>query len=64
MADAGAQAFCPHWGSIDPETAEEIHAAGNYVGVWTVDDPVALAWATALPADAIYTNKPRVIRPG
>jgi glycerophosphoryl diester phosphodiesterase len=63
MSDAGAEVFCPHWGAIDPETAREIHAAGKFVGVWTVDDPVALAWTRSLPADAVYTNKPRLIRP-
>jgi glycerophosphoryl diester phosphodiesterase len=62
MADAGAEVFCPHWGAIDPETAEELHAAGKLIGVWTVDDPVSLAWSKALPANAIYTNRPREIR--
>lgn len=63
MADAGADVYCPHWASIEPETARELREAGKLIGVWTVDDPVALAWSTALPANAIYTNKPRVIRP-
>lgn len=62
MADAGAEVFCPHWASIDPDTAEELHRAGKLIGVWTVDDPFALAWSRALPANAIYTNKPREIR--
>lgn len=63
MADAGAEVFCPHWASIDPDTAVELHAAGKLIGVWTVDDPLALAWSRALAANAIYTNKPREIRP-
>src|SRR2546430_4742952 len=63
MDDAEADLFCPHWGSIEPETAEELHAAGKLIGVWTVDDAVSLAWSKALPANAIYTNKPRTIRP-
>jgi glycerophosphoryl diester phosphodiesterase len=62
LADAGADVFCPHWGAIDPETASELHQAGKLIGVWTVDDPLALAWATALPANAVYTNRPREIR--
>jgi glycerophosphoryl diester phosphodiesterase len=62
MDDAGAQVFCPHWAAIEPETAEELHAAGKLIGVWTVDDPIALAWSRALPANAVYTNKPREIR--
>jgi glycerophosphoryl diester phosphodiesterase len=64
MDDAGAQVFCPHWAAIEPETAEELHAAGKLIGVWTVDDPIALAWSRALPANAVYTNKPREIRTG
>jgi glycerophosphoryl diester phosphodiesterase len=63
MDDADADVFCPHWASIEPETAEELHAAGKLIGVWTVDDAVSLAWSKALPANAIYTNKPREIRP-
>ena len=31
--------------------------------VWTVDDVFSLTWSKALPANAIYTNKPREIRP-
>jgi glycerophosphoryl diester phosphodiesterase len=63
MDDALADVFCPHWGSIEPETAAELHAAGKLIGVWTVDDVFSLTWAKALPANAIYTNKPREIRP-
>lgn len=63
LADAGADVFCPHWAAIEPETATELHDAGKLIGVWTVDDPIALAWTQALPANAVYTNKPRTIRP-
>jgi glycerophosphoryl diester phosphodiesterase len=63
MDDAGADVFCPHWAAIEPETAAELHAAGKLIGVWTVDDVFALTWSKALPANAIYTNKPREIRP-
>jgi len=63
MDDAEADVFCPHWAAIEPETAAELHAAGKLIGVWTVDDVFALTWAKALPANAIYTNKPREIRP-
>lgn len=63
LADAGAEVFCPHWAAIEPETARELHDAGKLIGVWTVDDPMALAWTQALPANAVYTNKPRTIRP-
>lgn len=62
MADAGADVFCPHWAAIEPDTAAELHAAGKAIGVWTVDDPIALAWSRALPANAVYTNNPREIR--
>jgi glycerophosphoryl diester phosphodiesterase len=63
MDDAGADVFCPHWASIEPETAAELHAAGKLIGVWTVDDVFSLTWSKALPANAIYTNRPREIRP-
>ncbi len=63
MADAEADLYCPEWWTIDPDTARELHQAGKQIGVWTVDDPVSLAWCRALPADAIYTNNPRTIRP-
>jgi glycerophosphoryl diester phosphodiesterase len=63
MDDADADVFCPHWAAIEPETATEIHDAGKLIGVWTVDDAFSLAWSKALPANAIYTNKPRDIRP-
>lgn len=62
MREAEADVYCPHWGAIDPPTAEELHAAGKLIGVWTVDDLLSLAWSIALPANAIYTNKPREIR--
>jgi glycerophosphoryl diester phosphodiesterase len=63
LDDAGAEVFCPHWSAVEPETARELHDAGKLIGVWTVDEPVALAWTKALPANAVYTNKPRTIRP-
>jgi glycerophosphoryl diester phosphodiesterase len=63
MEDAGAAVFCPHWAAIDPATAQEIHAAGKRIAVWTVDDPFAMAWTKSLPADAVYTNRPRDIKP-
>jgi glycerophosphoryl diester phosphodiesterase len=63
MDDADADVFCPHWAAIEPDTAAELHAAGKMIGVWTVDDAVSLAWSKALPANAIYTNIPRTIRP-
>src|SRR5438445_18967 len=61
--DARADVSCPRWASIEPETGAELHAAGKMIGVWTVDDAVSLAWSKALPANAIYTNRPREIRP-
>lgn len=63
MADAEADLFCPEWWTIDPDTAHELHEARKHIGVWTIDDPISLAWCRVLPADAIYTNNPRTIRP-
>src|ERR1700694_3156921 len=63
MAAAGADVFCPHWASIALAAGAELHAAGKLIGVWTVDDVFSLTWSKALPANAIYSNKPREIRP-
>ncbi len=63
LADAEADLYCPEWWTIDPDTAHELHEAGKHIGVWTVDDQYSLAWSRSLPADAIFTNNPRVIRP-
>src|SRR3989442_3941726 len=59
MDDAGADVFCPHWASIEPETAQELHDAGKLIGVWTVDDAGSLAWSKALPAKPVFANKPQ-----
>jgi glycerophosphoryl diester phosphodiesterase len=58
MRSALADAWCPHWGAADAELAEEVHRAGGVVGVWTVDEEPALAWARLCGADAIFTNRP------
>src|SRR5205807_2179685 len=63
MDDAEADVFCPHWASIEPETAQELHHAGKLISVWTVDDAVSLAWSKALQANATSPNKPRTTRP-
>ncbi|TQS41410.1 glycerophosphodiester phosphodiesterase [Cryptosporangium phraense] len=41
-----------------PRFAERIHAAGNKLYVWTVDEPADIEFVTSLGADMIATNRP------
>lgn len=63
MRSAGADIYSPHYGAMDPELVEQIHAAGGVVGVWTVDDAAAVAWCQACRPDSVFTNRPREILP-
>jgi glycerophosphoryl diester phosphodiesterase len=61
MRGAGADIYSPHYGAMDPELVEAVHAAGGVVGVWTVDDEAAVAWCRACRPDSVFTNRPREI---
>ena len=63
MRGAGADIYSPHYGAMDPELVEAVHAAGGTVGVWTVDDEAAVAWCRACRPDSVFTNRPREIAP-
>ena len=63
MRSAGADLYSPHYGAMDPELVEAVHAAGGAVGVWTVDDEAAVAWCRACRPDSVFTNRPREIAP-
>lgn len=63
LRSAGADIYAPHYGAMDPELVEEVHAAGGAVGVWTVDDAAAVAWCRACRPDSVFTNRPREIAP-
>src|SRR5215471_8049667 len=63
LRSAEADIYSPHYGAMDPELVEEIHAAGGVVGVWTVDDAAAVAWCQACRPDSVFTNRPREILP-
>jgi glycerophosphoryl diester phosphodiesterase len=63
MRSAGADIYAPHYGAMDRELVDEIHAAGGVVGVWTVDDAAAVAWCRACRPDSVFTNRPRDIVP-
>jgi glycerophosphoryl diester phosphodiesterase len=58
LREAGADVFSPHWGAMDREVVEQVHAAGGAVGVWTVDDEAAVAWCKLCRPDSIFTNRP------
>ena len=55
--------YSPHWSGSDLELVASVREAGGYVGVWTVDDELALAWTSAVAPDSVFTNRPREILP-
>ena len=61
LREAGADVYSPHWGATDPEVVKEIHAAGGAVGVWPVDDDMAVAWCKYCKPDSIFTNRPKQV---
>ena len=61
MRSAGAEIYSPHYGAMDRELVEQVHAAGGAVGTWTVDDAAAVAWCRVCGPDSIFTNRPREI---
>ena len=63
LRSADADIYAPHYGALDPELVEQVHAAGGVVGVWTVDDSAAVAWCQVCKPDSIFTNRPRDILP-
>jgi glycerophosphoryl diester phosphodiesterase len=60
---ARADLFSSYFGTLDPEMALEIKAAGGAVGVWTVDDQFGLMWARHCRPDSVFTNRPAEIGP-
>lgn len=58
LRQSGADVYSPHWSGCDPELVREVHEAGNFVGVWTVDDDVALTWTRIAKPDSVFTNRP------
>jgi glycerophosphoryl diester phosphodiesterase len=63
MRGAGAGIYAPHYGAMDRQLVDEIHAAGGMVGAWTVDEGTAVAWCRACGPDSVFTNRPREIVP-
>ena len=63
MEEARADLYAPHYGAMDPELVEEMHAAGKAVGVWTVDDAAGVMWCRICKPDSVFTNRPREIAP-
>jgi glycerophosphoryl diester phosphodiesterase len=63
LREAGADVYSPHWGATDPEVVKEVHAAGGAVGVWPVDDDMAVAWCKYCKPDSVFTNRPREVGP-
>lgn len=63
LSEAGADLYSPHYGAMDPELVQEVHAAGKAVGVWTVDDVAGVMWCRICKPDSVFTNRPREIGP-
>ncbi len=61
LREAGADVYSPHWGATDPEVVKEVHDAGGAVGVWPVDDDMAIAWCKYCKPDSIFTNRPKEV---
>jgi len=61
LREAGADVYSPHWGATDPDVVKEVHAAGGAVGVWPVDDDMAVAWCKYCKPDSIFTNRPKEV---
>ena len=58
LREAGADVYSPHWGAMDPQLVKDVHAAGGAVGVWTVDDEMAVAWCKLCRPDSVFSNRP------
>ena len=61
LRESGADVYSPHWGATDPQVVKEVHDAGGAVGVWPVDDDMAVAWCKYCRPDSIFTNRPKEI---
>jgi glycerophosphoryl diester phosphodiesterase len=61
LREAGADVYSPHWGATDPQVVQEVHAAGGAVGVWPVDDDMAVAWCKYCKPDSVFSNRPREV---
>jgi glycerophosphoryl diester phosphodiesterase len=50
-----------HW-SVGPDWVETAHRHGLRCRLWTVNRPATMRRALALGADAVITDRPRVLR--
>jgi len=61
MRGASADIYAPHYGAMDVQLVQDVHAAGGVVGVWPVDDAAGLAWCRLCQPDSLFTNRPAEI---
>jgi glycerophosphoryl diester phosphodiesterase len=61
LRESRADIYSPHWGAMDPDLVEQVHAYGGVVGVWTVDDAAGVAWCRLCRPDSLFTNRPAAI---
>lgn len=53
-------AIMAHWRVVTPALRRAVAAADGELYVWTVDDPVRIAYLTTMGVDGIITNDPRL----
>ncbi len=63
LQEAGSDIYAPHYGAMDVELVQSIHATGGVVGVWTVDDAAGVLWCQYCKPDSVFTNRPREVGP-
>ena len=58
MRSLHPEAMHPHWSVVDPAAVRRVHARGQRLIVWTVDDPDHMQQLARWGVDGIITNRP------
>ena len=61
LRQARADIYSPHFSGVDAEIVDQVHLAGGVVGVWVVNDAVAVAAVRAAAPDSVFSDRPREI---
>ncbi|MBI5879481.1 MAG: glycerophosphodiester phosphodiesterase [Chloroflexi bacterium] len=63
VADLRAEAMHPRWSLVDAEFVQRVHARGQQVNVWTVNEEADMRRMIALGIDTLMTNFPQRLKP-